>query len=122
MGRGRPKTKKPVNSFRLMNAEIARFPTYLLTDRGTLTEIPLTSTDEYNHARMQLHHFVPKSDYDTNISWYKEHGIEQKLILMPITTHEQVHQQAVKNLSDDDFLYKYGISRWDLVYNRRYSK
>lgn len=107
-----------------MYNEIALYPVYLLTARGRLTEIALCSTDEYNHARMQLHHYIPYEQYmDTRKhQWFITHGIKQKLILMPISVHEQVHQIAIKNLSDDEFLYKYGISRWDLIYNERYSK
>lgn len=105
-----------------MNAEIVRYKTYLLTNKGRLTEINLCSADDYNHNKMQLHHFILFRDYLRNKEWFDENGIEQKLILMPITVHEQVHQQAVKNLSDDEFLYRYGISRWDLLFSRKNSR
>lgn len=105
-----------------MNAEIVRYKTYLLTNKGRLKEINLCSVGDYNHNKMQLHHFILFRDYLRNKEWFDENGIEQKLILMPITVHEQVHQQAVKNLSDDEFLYRYGISRWDLLFSRKNSR
>lgn len=111
-------------TLKVMNNEISLYPTYLLTNRGRLTEISLCSLCEYNHDRMHLHHYIPYSQYmdKDKHQWFVNNGIEQKLILMPIPVHEQVHQIAIKNLSDDEFLYRYGISRWDLVYNERYSK
>ena len=42
-------------------------------------------------------------------------GIEQKLILMRKHTHEQLHFQAIKNLTDAEFQNKYNISRRELM-------
>lgn len=112
-------SKKDKPTLKEMNAEIVKYKTYLLTKKGRLAEINLCSVDDYNHNVMQLHHFILFKDYLRNKEWFDKNGIEQKLILMPITVHEQVHQQAVKNLSDDDFLYKYGISRWNLLFSRK---
>lgn len=107
---------------KIMNQEIIKYKTYLLTARGRLTEIILNNTDDYNHQYMQLHHYILFKNYEKNKKWYDERGIEQKLILMPTFVHEQVHQQAVNNLSDEDFLYKFGISRWDLLFNRKHTR
>ncbi len=126
MNKKKAKKKKQTHLItpKVMYNEIALYPVYLLTARGRLTEIAICSTNEYNHSRMHLHHYIPYEQYmDTRKhQWFITNNIKQKLILMPIQVHEQVHQQAIKNLSDDDFLYKYGISRWDLIYNERYSK
>lgn len=121
--RGRPRQTHLLTPKR-MNDEIAAYPTYYLTAKGRLTEIPLASTDEYNHQRLHLHHYIPYEQYmdKQNHKWFIDNGIKQKLILMPIQVHEQVHQAAIKNLSDDDFLYQYGISRWDLIFNKKYTK
>lgn len=115
-----PKKKKKKKI--TMNDEIASFPVYLLTNKGRLTEIPLASTQEYNHSKMHLHHFIKKSDYYKKKQWYIDHNIDQKLILLPIHIHEQVHQQAIDNLSDFDFTWKFGISRWKLIFNEKHSQ
>ena len=103
-----------------MNQDIKKYPVYMLQD-GRLTTCDICSVNDYNHYRYNLHHYIKQQDYKRNEQWYKERGIEQKLILLPISTHEQVHQQAIKNLTDEEFEDKYGISRWELVFNRKYS-
>lgn len=105
-----------------MNADIKEFGVWGMTHNGELVPVPVYSTDDYNHNTHQLHHFIKQQDYKRNRKWYKQHGIKQKLILLPVWVHEQVHNQAIKNLTDSEFLEKYKISRWDLVFNRRYSK
>ncbi len=102
--------------------EIFMYPVYLLTARGRLVEIPLCSLNEYNHNRMHLHHYLPRSGSYYKVEgrqWYIDNDIKQKLILLPIPIHEQVHQQAVKNLSDDMFLFNYGLKRSDLLFTRK---
>ena len=62
------------------------------------------------------------SSYTGNEEWYQERGIEQKLILMSIKLHEQLHNQAVKVLSDEEFLEKYKISKYELIFNKKFSQ
>lgn len=104
-----------------MNDDIKRFPVYALSQQG-LVPIEIYSTEDYNHITHQLHHYIRQGAYNGNEQWYKSRGIEQKLILLPCYIHEQVHQQAIKNLTDEEFKEKFKISRWELLFNRRYSK
>ncbi len=105
-----------------MNRDIEKFPIYTVTSSGIVPADWIKSTHDYNHLTHHLHHYIPKQSYNGNKEWYKSQGIEQKLFLMPIWLHEQVHNQAIKNLPDEEFKKKYKISRWDLIFNRKYSK
>ena len=40
---------------------------------------------------------------------------------MSIQLHEQLHFQAIKNLTDEEFKTKYKISRYELIFNKKYS-
>lgn len=111
-------SKKPT-----MNEDIGKYKKFVLTSSGKLKEIfYINSTADYNHYQFNLHHFIEKQHYEKNKSWYEERGIGQILILVPIPLHEQIHRQAIKNLSDDDFYAFYKISRYELVFNRKHSK
>lgn len=105
-----------------MNEDIALYGVYGLTMYGELVKVPIYSTDDYNHYTHHLHHFIKQQDYKQNREWFEQRGIKQKLILLPIQLHENVHYRAIKNLSNKEFKEKYKISRHDLVFNRRYSK
>lgn len=106
-----------------MNEDIKEFDIFILTKSGQLKKINwIKSTDDYNHYMLNLHHYIPRHDFNKNRKWYEERKIKQKLILMPISMHEQVHNQAVHNLSDDDFYGWYKVDRWELVFNRKHSK
>lgn len=94
--------------------------TYLLCG-GRLIQIYVSDLNDYNHIGYELHHYIPFHKYEPNKQWYIDRGIQQKLILIKKTTHEQVENRATKNMTDEQFLTRYGISRWDLVFNRRYS-
>lgn len=109
--------KKPT-----MNEDIKKYPIYVYRNRQLHRTERIKSTDDYNHYTHNLHHFIPKQQYEKDPDWYIERGIEQKLILVPINMHEQIHNQAVTNLSDDDFYGWYKIDRWELIFNRKYSK
>lgn len=104
-----------------MQEDISRYPIYGLSD-GKLIPLSIENVNQYNHTTHNLHHYIKKGDYARNQKWYDERGIKQKLILLPIYLHEQVHNQAIKNLSDEQFLEKYKISRWDLLFNRKYTE
>ena len=87
-----------------MNEDIKKYPVYIITKAGQLKRVfYIQSTDDYNHYLYNLHHYIPKSQFVGNEKWYQDRGIEQKLILMSIQLHEQVHNQAIKNLSDEEF-------------------
>lgn len=104
-----------------MNEEIRKYPIYILK-KGKLEPYHyIKSTNDYNHYEYNLHHFIEFKHYSKNEQWFKDRGIEQKLILLPISIHEQVHHQAIKNLSDSEFEKAYKISRWKLVFNKKYS-
>ncbi len=105
-----------------MDWEIWNYPCYKLCPRGRLVDIPLQNTSEYNHQVSNLHHYIPYNQYKHNRKWFQDRGIEQKLILMPTIIHEQLHFQAVNNVSDEEFERLYGISRWELVFNKKHSE
>lgn len=104
-----------------MNEDIQQFDIFGLSD-GKLIPLSIENVNQYNHSTHNLHHFIKKGDYVRNKQWYDERGIKQKLILLPIYLHEQVHLQAVKNLTDEQFKEQYKISRWELLFNRRHTE
>lgn len=105
------------------NADLKLYPVYGLSHQGELIPLPnITSTTNYNHQTHHIHHFIKQQEYNRDKQWFDERGIKQKLILLPVWLHEQVHNQAICNLTDEQFKEKFKISRWDLVFNRRYSK
>ena len=74
----------------------------------------ITSTDSYNHFVYQLHHFIKKQSYERNKKWYKEKGIEQKLILLPTQCHIDLHN-CISNFKE-----KWGIPRKELLYDAKF--
>ncbi len=82
----------------------------------------IKSTDDYDHSRFNLHHYIEYEAYTGNEEWYEMRGIKQKLILISIPIHEQLHFIAIKNLTDEQFKQKYKISRWKLIYNRKHEE
>lgn len=105
-----------------MNEDIKKYDIFILTRSGKLKKTDrIKSTNDYNHYSFNLHHFIEKQHYNDNENWYKERGITQKLILLPIFIHEQLHGIAVKNLSDEEFKARYKISKWALIFNRKYT-
>lgn len=108
---------------KVMNAEIQKYNIYLLNKSGKLIRIySIKSTKDYNHSQFHLHHYIEFQQYEANKEWFIERGIEQKLILVTIATHEQIHCQAVKTLSDEEFKIKYKISRDGLLFRLKYYK
>lgn len=105
-----------------MNEDIKKYPVFVYGKKKIIRTERINSTEDYNHYTHNLHHYIPKQQYDKNPEWYVSRGIEQKLILVPIAMHEQIHEQAISNLDDDDFYGWYGIDRWELIFNRKYSK
>lgn len=106
-----------------MNEDIRNYPIYQLTPYGALVPIDwINSVNDYNHSIFHLHHYIEKHHYNKNKQWYKDRDIEQKLILMTIPIHEQLHNIAIRTLSDEEFKQRYRISKWDLIFNRKHSK
>lgn len=106
---------------RIMNEEIELYPIFGLNVHGLLFKIhAIKSTADYNHSQYNLHHYI--TDYEKNREWYDERGIGQKLFLISIPLHEQLHNQAIRNLADEEFEEKYKISRWELIFNKKHSK
>lgn len=106
-----------------MDEDIKKYDIFTLTRFGKLKKINwIKSTNDYNHYFFNLHHYIEKQHYEDNEQWYKDRGIQQKLILLPIAIHEQLHGIAIKNLNDEDFKARYKISKWALIFNRKYSK
>lgn len=99
-----------------MNDDIKKYPTYALSAQG-LVPIEILSTNDYNHYTHQLHHYIKQQEWKRNKEWFEERGIEQKLILLPEWVHNEVHGMKY---SDEEFKEKFKISRWDLLFNRRY--
>jgi len=105
---------------KIMNDEIAKYPIYMVNKLGGLVRIyNIKSTKDYNHYTCNLHHFIPYHQYIKKPEWYAEQGIEQKLILMSIPMHEQLHNQAVKVLSDSEFHRRYRIEKSKLIYRNK---
>ena len=105
-----------------MNEDIAMFPIYGLS-QGKLIPLSIENVNQYNHTTHQLHHYIKQQNYRKNKAWFDERGIKQKLILLPVWVHLAVHQSpAGANLSDEEFKEKVGISRWELIFNRRHSE
>ena len=110
------------NKVMSMNEDLKIYPVFRL-ENGKLKQIhTIKTTDDYNHSVLALHHYILRKKYVKNKDWYMQRGVYQKLILMPIPLHEQVHNWAIKNLSDEDFERTYGISRWELFFNERHSE
>lgn len=106
-----------------MNKELEQFPVYALSIQGEIIPMPhIKSIEDYNHVSHQIHHYIPKSRYYSNPEWYKERGINQKLFLVPVWLHKIIHNDPGLNVSDEEFEKRFKISRWELVFNRKYSK
>lgn len=95
-----------------MNEDIKRFPVYALSQQG-LVPIEIHSIEDYNHYTHHLHHYIKQQDWKRNQKWFEERGIEQKLILMPVQCHVDLHA-CISNFKE-----KYNIDRAELLFNRR---
>ena len=107
-----------------MNDDLKKYPLYCISHSGELIPCEWIKTvDDYNHFVMNVHHFIPKGEYKRNKKWYDEHGIKQKLIYLPSWLHYIVHNEpSAEQVSDEEFLKRFKISRWELIFNRRYSE
>lgn len=102
---------------RRFNDEIKRYPIYTVRNGVIERYYGIETINDYNHYEFNLHHYI--KDYERKKDFYDSNGIEQKLFLLPIAMHEQVHLRGIKTMTDEEFEGTYGISRWDLIYNRK---
>ena len=96
----------------MMNDDIKEFSVYGLSTQG-LVPIEIHSTEDYNHYTHHLHHYIKQQDWKRNQKWFEERGIEQKLILLPVQVHVDLHA-CISNFKE-----KYNIDRGELLFNRR---
>lgn len=73
------------------NKEISKYGVFRVEYRKLLFDPFIQSTEDYNHAIYELHHFIVFQSYSKNEDWYKDRGIEQKLILLPKEVHRFLH-------------------------------
>lgn len=101
-----------------MNADIKAFKVFGIKG-NRLVELPeIVDIHSYNHQYMQLHHFIKAQSYKRNEEWYKENGIQQKLILLPALIHEHL-ESPIFGLTDKEFFNKYRIERKKLLFNKK---
>ena len=106
-----------------MNDDLKKYPVYGLMTNGLFYKLDdVKSTSDYNHYTHHLHHYIKQQEYDRDKQWFDDRGIKQKLFLLPINLHEQVHNTAIYSLPDKEFELKYKVSRWELLFNRKHSK
>ncbi len=112
--------KQPI---KITNEEIKKYPIYLLNTQGKLIRIYwIKSKDDYDHNKHVLHHYIKYQSFVKNQKWYEEQGIQQKLIFISHICHEHIHDIGIKQLTDEEFEKKYKISKWKLIYNRKYTE
>ena len=75
----------------------------------------IKNTECYNHILFSCHHFIKKQHYERNPIWFIERKIKQRLILLPVKLHLDLHG----GMSDARFKELYGIDRWDLLFSRK---
>lgn len=107
-----------------MNEDLKQYPVYALMYNGLFYKLEnVKSTSDYNHSTHHIHHYIKQQEYKRNKQWFDDMGIKQKLFLLPVWLHHIVHNDpAGANLSDAEFKEKFNVSRWDLLFNRRYSE
>lgn len=113
--------KNPKN----MSKELEKYKdsVFFLNKLGGLVKVKIESLNDYNHGLngCELHHYIPYRSYENNTDWYEKRGIAQKLILVSKVLHEHIHNQGIRRLTDTEFEQKYKISRWELLFNRKFS-
>ena len=103
-----------------MNDDIKEFGVHILVPNGRVLKIGfIRSTDDYNHYTHNIHHFIKSTKYHKDKQWYKERGIEQKLILMSIRAHKDLE---IYPIPDEKFFEKYHIERKELLFSKKWSE
>ena len=93
-----------------MNEDIKKYRVLMLYDGRLQNADWVMNTESYNHYVYQLHHYIKQQSYKRKGSWYKERGIEQKLILLPIQCHLDLHNCL------SGFKEKWGVERKELLF------
>lgn len=75
-------------------------------------------TSCYDHFSFELHHVIKYTHYEHNKFWYKNHGLEMCLILIPKIMHQHL-ENPIYELSDEDFYNKYLIHKYELVFDKK---
>ena len=74
------------------NKEIKKFNGVYRVQYKMLVKDPYIQTvNDYNHAIYDLRHYIVFQSYSKNEDWYKDRGINQKLILLPKDVHILLH-------------------------------
>lgn len=97
-----------------MNDDIKKYGVKMLYNGKLYPADWVQNTDSYNHYLYQLHHFIKQQSYKRNEQRYKEQGIKQKLILLPVQCHLDLHNCI------SDFEQKWKIKRSELLYGARF--
>lgn len=95
-----------------MNYDIREYGVYSITGKF-LPQIKNTSS--YNHFIYNCHHYIKNQHYIRNPQWFVQRGIKQKLILLPVKLHADLHSA----MSNERFKELYNIERKYLLYSRK---
>ena len=96
-----------------MNDDIKKFPVYILYAGKLQSAQWVRDTGTYDHYNWHLHHYVKQQQWKRNEEKLRAKGVEQKLVLLPIQCHIDLHN-CVRNFKE-----KYGIDRSELLYGAR---
>lgn len=98
-----------------MNKEIKKYKVFYV-HAGQLEEtFFVENIGCYDHYTVQLHHFVPHTDWEKNTRNVRE-KTDQKLILMPIAMHQHLENPVYK-LDKESFKKLYGIHPNELLFD-----
>lgn len=97
-----------------MNDDLAKYSVWEMAKNGVLYPSGIKSTEDYNHAYIQAHHFVRKTMRKTNPRDYERFEKYQKIIVLPKKINYDL-----ETMGADTFFKTYGIQKWDLVFDRK---
>lgn len=97
-----------------MKDDIKQFPIFMLYNGDIYTADWVKDTESYNHHIYQLHHYIKQQDWKRNKEWFEERGIEQKLFLLPVQCHLDLHACLT------GFEKKWGVQRDRLLYGAKF--
>ena len=96
-----------------MNEDIKKYPVYIFYAGNLQSAEWLKDTGNYDHYNWQLHHYVKQQEWKRNKDKLKAKGIEQKLILLPVQCHLDLHA-CLSNFEE-----KWKIKRSELLYGAK---
>lgn len=77
----------------------------------------INSTADYDHSSFELHHMIKFTQYEQNKAQYEKLGLKNCLVLIPKVLHQHL-ENPIYELSQEDFLNKYKIEKWKLLFNK----